>query len=137
MYFKIKDSIMFRKYEEYGYITDNSMFGYRWLNDNSEWPGEEYVSESGAVMLDALSRIPKHIDSIVEEFLNIFIDVDYEELKNDTIEFYNIFVEAGFLISGETLEDCEKKPDDKSQVEVSVSEFRESIVSGDLSLIHI
>ena len=73
MYFKIKDSIMFRKYEEYGYITDNSMFGYRWLNDNSEWPGEEYVSESGAVMLDALSKIPKHIDSIVEEFLNIFI----------------------------------------------------------------
>ena len=133
MYFKIKDSIMFRKYEEYGYITDNSMFGYRWLNDNSEWPGEEYVSESGAVMLDALSKIPKHIDSIVEEFLNIFIDVDYEELKNDTIEFYNIFVEAGFLISGETLEDCEKKPDDKSQVEVSVSEFRESIVSGDCS----
>lgn len=133
MYFRIKDSIMFRKYDEYGYITDNSMFGYRWLNDNSEWPGEEYVSESGAVMLDILSKTPKHIDSIVEKLLSIFVDIDYEELKNDTIEFYNMFVEAGFLIFGETLKDCEKEFDDKSQNELSVSSLSESLISGDCS----
>lgn len=127
MYFRIKDSIMFRKYDEYGYITDNSMFGYRCLDDNDEWPGEEYVSESGAMMLNILSKIPKHIDSIVEELLSIFIDVDYEELKNDTIEFYSIFVEVGFLIFGETFEDCKKKTDDKSQNQLNISALRESI----------
>lgn len=133
MYFRIKDSIMFRRYDEYGYITDNSMFGYRLLNDNREWPGEEYVSESGAEMLDVLSKIPKHINSILEELMCIFGDVNYEELKKDTIEFFNMFVEAGFLISGKTLEDCEKEPDDKPQNEVRVSEFRKSLESGDCS----
>lgn len=109
MYYRIKESVMFRKYDEYGYITDNSMFGYRSLNDSSMWPGEEYVSESGAVMLDVLDKFPKHIDSIIEELLEIFVDVDYEELRTDTIEFYNMFVEAGFLVSGGTYEECINK----------------------------
>lgn len=33
MYYRIKENVLFRKYNEYGYITDNSMFGYRSLND--------------------------------------------------------------------------------------------------------
>lgn len=66
MYYRIKENVLFRKYNEYGYITDNSMFGYRSLNDNSIWPGEEYVSQSGAIMLDVLDKIPKDIDSIIE-----------------------------------------------------------------------
>lgn len=106
---------MFRKYDEYGYITDNSMFGYRSLSDNSVWPGEEYVSESGAVMLDVLEKFPKHIDAIIEELLKIFIDVDTEVLRADVTEFYDMFVDAGFLVSGGTYEECKYKVDRKIQ----------------------
>ena len=44
MYYKIKDNTLFRQYDDYGYITDNSMFGYRTFNDDFLYPGEEYVS---------------------------------------------------------------------------------------------
>ena len=97
---------MFRQYEEYGLITDNSMFGYRMPGDDYLYPGEEFVSESGAVMLKVLSKKPQHIDDIVERLLSIFVDVEFDELKKDTAEFFNMFVEAGFLSRGESFEEC-------------------------------
>ena len=59
VYFKINDEIIFRQYKEYGLITDNSMFGYKMLHRSSKFPGEKYVSESGAVMLGTLTKEPK------------------------------------------------------------------------------
>ena len=106
MYFKIKNNIMFRQYDEYGYITDNSMFGYRMLNEDSNVIGEKYVSQSGAVMLSTLSKIPQHIDTIVQKLLDIFVEVEYEELKQDTIDFLLQFVYDGFLSYGETEDAC-------------------------------
>ena len=43
--------------------------------------GERFVSESGAIMLSMLNKQPRFIDSIIQEL----IDVDFEELKQDTI----------------------------------------------------
>ena len=106
MYFKIKNKILFRRYDEYGYLTDNSMFGYRFLNDNTPVLEEKYVSESAAVMLEALSKAPQHIDKIIESLLKIFIGVEFDELKQDTIEFFMQLSEEGFLSFGETYEDC-------------------------------
>lgn len=131
MYYRIKENVLFRKYNEYGYITDNSMFGYRSLNDNSIWPGEEYVSQSGAIMLDVLDKIPKDIDSIIEKLLEIFVDVDLEELKSDAIEFYDMFVAAGFLASGKTYEECKNKVDKTIQNEGG--KYENLIVSGECS----
>ena len=99
---------MYRLYDSYGYITDNNMFGYRYMDDKTIYPGEEYVSESGAVMLNALSKVPKHIDDIVKYLLTIFVDVDYAELKNDTIDFFNYFVEKGFLSCGHSFDECQR-----------------------------
>ena len=56
MYYKIKKNILYRKYKKFGYITDNSMFGYRMPFDDYLYPGEEYVSESGAVILNQLKK---------------------------------------------------------------------------------
>lgn len=106
MYFKIRNNILFRQYEKYGYITDNSMFGYRLLNDTSRLPGEKYVSESASVMLSQLKKTPQNIDDIVNRLFEIFTDIDYYELKKDTIDFYMQFVEYGFLSFGETAQLC-------------------------------
>ena len=65
MYYKIRNDVLFRQYPGYGYITDNSEFGYRLLNDSRCFSGEKYVSESGAVMLATLSKVPRHIDNII------------------------------------------------------------------------
>lgn len=106
MYFKQREDVLFRQYDEYGYITDNSEFGYRMLNDNRPSRGEKFVSQSGAVMLSTLSRRPRHIDDIVDELANIFIGVDCDTLKEDTIEFFQYFLKEGYLSFGETLEEC-------------------------------
>lgn len=106
MYYKIKDNVLFRQYNEYGYITDNSMFGYRMLNDITPLPGEKYVSESGAVMFSVLSCTPQYIDDIVKKLLGIFVDIEFYELKKDVIEFLDYFVDEGFLLSGATIEEC-------------------------------
>lgn len=106
MYYKIKNNILFRKYEGYGYITDNSMFGYRMSRDTSLYPGEEFISESGAVMLNQLNKTPQHLDDIVDKLLSIFVDVESDELKHDTAEFFDMFVKAGFLSRGESFGEC-------------------------------
>ena len=50
MYYKLRQDVLFRQYDEYGLITDNSEYGYRMLNDMKRPRGEKYVSNSGAIM---------------------------------------------------------------------------------------
>lgn len=109
MYYKIKDNILYRQYAKYGYITDNSEYGYQMLNEEAHHPGEKYVSESGAYMLAQLGRTPRHIDEITENLLNIFEGVSYEELRSDTFEFYNNLFQEGYLSIGKTYEECQNE----------------------------
>lgn len=106
MYFRILEKIIYRKYTDYGYITDNSMFGYQFLNEKRLLPGERYISESGSYMMNCLSKQPKHIDDIINELLTIFEGVEFDELKEDTFNFYMQFVNEGFLAFGRTKEEC-------------------------------
>lgn len=106
MYYKIRNDILFRQYKEYGYITDNSEYGYRFLNCNRKKQGENYVSESGAVMLAALKKTPRDIDEIITELMQIFQGVDFDTLKADTIEFYQWLFNQGYLSCGDTYESC-------------------------------
>lgn len=106
MYYKVRDDVLFRKYQGHGYIADNSEYGYRMLNDNRRYLGEKYVSTCGAVMLSMLSKYPRSIDDVVGELSQIFIGVEYETLKQDTVDFFNLFVNDGFLSCGETIDTC-------------------------------
>lgn len=106
MYYKIRNDVLFRKYQGHGYIADNSEYGYRMLNDNRRYLVEKYVSASGAVMLNMLSKSPRSIDDVVRELSKIFTGVEYEILKKDTVEFFDFFVDEGFLIRGDTIDTC-------------------------------
>ena len=107
MYYKIRQDVLFRQYDEYGLITDNSEYGYRMINDTRRLRGEKYVSKSGAVMLATLDRNPKNIDDIVDELAHIFVGVDLETLRKDTIEFLQYFVDEEFLCIGENEDSCQ------------------------------
>ena len=108
MYYKLRNDVLFRQYEEYGLITDNSEFGYRMLNDQRSALGEKYVSKSGAVMLSTLDKYPKNIDEIVKELLSIFVGVDEATLKKDTEEFLHYFFEEGYLCESEKKEEFQE-----------------------------
>ena len=106
MYYKIKNDVLFRKYQGHGYIADNSEYGYRMLFFFCCCLGENYVSASGAIMLNMLSKSPRSIDDVVGELSQIFTGVEYEMLKQDTAEFFDLFVDEGFLSRGETIDTC-------------------------------
>ena len=99
---------MFRNFRDYGYIVDNSMFGYRFVDDTSTPLEEKIISQTGAVMLGVLQKFPQDIETIVKRLLGIFVGVGYDVLKQDTITFFGELAEDGYLAYGTTYEMCEE-----------------------------
>ena len=106
VFYKIRNDVLFRRYDHHGYIADNSEYGYRFLDDTSSRPGETFVSESGAVMLSTLSNSPRDIESIVDDLMRIFRGVGRDDLKLDVVEFFHSLVEKGYLSEGGTASTC-------------------------------
>jgi radical SAM protein with 4Fe4S-binding SPASM domain len=109
MFFKQKSNVIFRKYESFGYITDNRNFGYKQTNNKENYIGDKILSESGAVFLSVLSRKPQTLDELAKTINKQFTDVDISTIKNDAREFYSMLERDGFIVSGETLQECDEK----------------------------
>lgn len=106
MFYKIRNDVLFRRYDHHGYIADNSEFGYRFLDDLSSHPGETFVSESGAIMLSMLSKNPRSIEDVIDDLMRVFIGVNREDLRPDVIKFFHFLAEKGYLSEGETASTC-------------------------------
>lgn len=109
MYYKLKSNIMFRDYDSFGYISDNRNYGYKQANDEGIDVGDKIVSQSGAVFLSVLKKIPQTLDTLVDEIKMRFEDVDIKTIENDAKEFYDLLESDGFIVSSETSEGCNKK----------------------------
>ncbi|ECA1252908.1 radical SAM protein [Salmonella enterica subsp. enterica serovar Chailey] len=109
MLLKKKSNIIFRNYDSFGYITDNRNFGYKKKNDNESFVGDKILSESGVIFYSALDREPQTLDELSKEISKNFTGVDISTIKEDAKEFYSMLVRDGFIISGETLQECEEK----------------------------
>jgi len=109
MFFKQKSNIIFRNYESFGYITDNRNFGYKQTDDNKNNIGDKILSESGAVFFSVLGRKPQTLDDLAKIINKKFTDVDIGTIKNDARDFYFMLEQDGFIVSGETMQECEKK----------------------------
>ncbi|NRT86862.1 radical SAM protein with 4Fe4S-binding SPASM domain [Clostridium beijerinckii] len=100
---------MFRNYGSFGYITDNRNFGYKQANDDGNDIGDKIVSQSGAVFLSVLNKIPQTLDCLAEKISMQFTNADIETIKIDAREFYYLLELEGFIVSGETLQECNEK----------------------------
>jgi len=109
MFFKKKSNVIFRDYEAFGYITDNRNYGYKQTNSNENYIGDKIISESGAVFFAVLGRKPQTLDELVKKISKKFTDINLETIKNDAQEFYFTLEQDGFIVSGETLQECEDK----------------------------
>jgi sulfatase maturation enzyme AslB (radical SAM superfamily) len=114
MYFKLKSNVIFRNYESFGYVTDNRNFGYKHLNDDINDIGDKILSESGAVFISVLDKKAQSIDDIATKIKKYFVEVDIETIKNDARDLYTILEQDGFIISGETFQECNEKVDSLS-----------------------
>lgn len=109
MYFKQKSNVIFRNYESFGYITDNRNFGYKKADNNGNDIGDKIVSQSGAVFLSVLGQKSQTLEDIAKKINMQFTNVDIETIKNDAREFYGILEQDGFIVSGDTLQECDEK----------------------------
>jgi radical SAM protein with 4Fe4S-binding SPASM domain len=97
MLYKQKFDTFIRRYDDIGYITSKSDFG------------DRVMDASGAVFLSALSRKPQSLGELTAKIAQSFIGVDTETLKKDAADFYAILEEDGFIVSGETEEELERR----------------------------
>jgi len=70
---------------------------------------DRVTDASGSVFLAALSREPQTIDELAAKIAVSFNDVDIDTIKQDALEFYKKLEEGGFIISGSTPEELDKK----------------------------
>jgi len=96
-FYRQKFDTFIRRYDDIGYITSKSDYG------------DRVFDASGAVFLLALSREAQTLDALAAKIAESFVGIDIETLKKDAIEFYAMLEEDGFIVSGETEAELEKK----------------------------
>lgn len=109
MYFKRKYNVLFRDYESFGYITDNRNFEYKQEDSSENDIGDKILSESGSYFFSVLDKIPQKFDELVKKIYRHFSDVDFETVRGDAEAFYYSLEQSGFVVSGETFDECNKK----------------------------
>lgn len=97
MFYRQKFDTFIRIYDNIGYITNKGDFR------------DMVVSHSGAVFLSVLSREPQTIDELAAKICAVFAGSDIETIKSDAIEFYNMLEQDGFIVVGETPQECDTK----------------------------
>jgi radical SAM protein with 4Fe4S-binding SPASM domain len=98
MLYRQKFDTFIRIYDDsVGYIVSKSDFG------------DRVTDSSGTVFLKALSRTPKSLQSITVELAGTFINVDAIVLEHDAKEFYAVLEQDGFIVSGESEAELDKK----------------------------
>jgi radical SAM protein with 4Fe4S-binding SPASM domain len=116
MLYRQKFDTFIRIYDEVGYITNRSNFM------------DQVTDRSGAVFLKALSRKPKELKDLVAKIADAFIDADPDMLEQDAWEFYALLEKDGFIVSGETPEELDRK-----DVRFSYSELMPKTVRTDFT----
>lgn len=109
MFFKRKSNIIFRNYNSFGYITDNRNFGYRLTNNNENYVGDKILSETGAIFFSVLDRNPQILEELAIRINKLITDIDIVTIQNDARDFYCKLEQDGFIVSGQTLQECEEK----------------------------
>lgn len=102
-YYSINQLVLFRHFGDFGYITDNRNFGYTILGENFTL-GDEIISEEGADIVSCLKKTPLSIDEIMDKVVEIF--EPEAGLRSSVIEFLELLCSKGFILSGESAEDC-------------------------------
>ncbi|MFW5489216.1 MAG: radical SAM protein [Desulfovibrio sp.] len=109
MFFKRKSNVLFRKYSQFGYITDNRNFGYNTNDANEKYIGDKILSQSGTIFFSALDKDPQPFEKIVSKISKQFTTVNIQTIKNDALDFYSLLECDGFIVSGKTRQICEGK----------------------------
>jgi radical SAM protein with 4Fe4S-binding SPASM domain len=105
-----------RIYDDIGYIINESNFG------------DRITDASGAVFLGVLSREPQIFELLVSKISDKFIDADLETVKQYAYDFYSELETDGFIVSGETEAELDRK-----DIRFSYSELKPKTIKNDFT----
>jgi radical SAM protein with 4Fe4S-binding SPASM domain len=100
---------MVRDYKSFCYLTDNRNFGYKQANNRNDDVGDMILSPSSLVFISALGKKPQKLNALIKRISEQFLDIGVETIKNDAWEFYSLLETQGFVVIGETPEECNEK----------------------------
>jgi radical SAM additional 4Fe4S-binding domain len=106
MYYKRRINILYRNYGDFGYLTDNRNFGYRYTNVPAI--GDRVLSQSAAIIIDCMGNVAMSAKEVANYAIKRFDDVEYSVLVNDIEELLDTLVADGFFVKGFSKEDCTK-----------------------------
>lgn len=95
MYYGLKQNSFFRQYGSIGYIEDQRTGEYLFLN------------ETGAVFLSSIMRVPRSIESIIDDILPKYLNTSRETLDRESRRYFDVLVDEGFLCAGNSLEEAQ------------------------------
>ena len=93
MYYALRKDCYIRCIGDFGYIKSSGIFN------------DLVFDKSGQAFLSCLSRNPKSLIELSMEISACFIDMKPEEIITDVKEFFDILVEDGYAISGNTYQE--------------------------------
>lgn len=94
--FSKNDNILYRNFDTFCYMNDNSSFGYKHVDTHGIH--ELIVSESGKNIISCLEYTPLSIYSIVNKLLLIYSDATYTELYDDVLDFLSDLASNNFIV---------------------------------------
>lgn len=105
VYYQISPKVLFRNYGDFGYLTDNRNFGYK-FSGNDFVLGDQIVSEEGADILSCLEKKPLSLEEILLRMTSLYSKEDVYASQNDIVHFLGLLCSKGFVFCGYTPEEC-------------------------------
>ena len=93
MYYALRKDCYIRNIGEFGYIKSSGLFN------------DLVFDKSGQTFLSCLSRKPKSLEELSVEIANYFINTKPEEIIEDVKEFFDVLLEDGYVVSGNTCQE--------------------------------
>ncbi|MGI6395384.1 MAG: radical SAM protein [bacterium] len=95
--FRLSSDAFARRYSNYGYIT------------NQRTKHDRVYNNIGSVFLEHISREPKEFLKTAESIHNLFVDVPYETVQGDFLEFIKDLEKNKYIVTGKTAQEIEGK----------------------------
>lgn len=93
--------ILYRDYQDCGYLTDNRNFGYDTASRSCIKIGELLLSKTGSTFYSILSNDFQDVNSAFDLLCQIYPDVSSDIIRKDATTFYKSLHSKGFIYWGE------------------------------------
>lgn len=114
MYYQLRKDCYIRSIGDYGYIKSSGLFN------------DLVFDQSGKAFLLAITRQPQLLDELTDKIVKNFNNVSSEDIKEDVKEFFDMLVDDGYVVKGDTIDECNNNNIGFNYNEIKLINFEEN-----------